>query len=65
MDIDIVGYFTSMLKTLEEREAPEGIINAVKKVLKNKKKFDPLRGSSKFIADRAFDEILEKRDPKW
>lgn len=65
MDIDIVSYFTDLLKTLKERKAPASLIQSVEKAIENKSKFDPLQGSSKFLADTAFDEVMRQNDEKW
>ncbi len=65
MDIDAVGYFTDMLKSFKEQDAPESMLRAIERIIENQSKFDPLRGSSKFIADEAMDEFMKQNDDKW
>lgn len=65
MDIDIVDYFTALLKTLKERCVDPHLIHSIEKIIEKQQAFDPLSGSSKFAADVAFDEKMQKKQPTW
>lgn len=65
MDIDIASYFADFLKPLKKYGAPDILIKKVEAVIEARKEFDPLQGSSKFLADRAFDAEQEGIDPSW
>lgn len=63
MDVDMVGYFKELLKAVKERkdDPPKDIITMLEGVIEKQSKFDPLKGSSKFISDIAFDEASMQR----
>lgn len=63
--IDIPGYFTDLLKTLEERKAPLQLIAKVKEVIKVQSRFDPLRGTCMFATESAFANVLRQQPPSW
>lgn len=60
MNIDLVGYFSALLKTLKERNAPADVIASLEEGIAKRKEFDPISGSSKFISDTVFDEVVSR-----
>lgn len=59
-DIDIAAYFTCLLKTLKERGVAK-----VEEIIEIHSRFDPLKGSSKFAAESAFTDALQRQQPAW